>query len=346
MKTDPVNTPLVSVLIPAFNCEQFIAAALEALLGQSFSDFECIIVNDGSTDETESKIAAFNDSRIRYVLLPRNRGIVDALNAGLDIANGKYILRTDADDIVMPGMIEDLVTYMESNPDCVVCGANMLTIGSNKVYSYPSENDELKIHTLESCPFSHSTVIIRHAVLRQTGHRYSNKYKDAEDYALWSALLPLGQFHNLEKCTLFYRESPTQITAGREYGATVYKSRDAIYRFQGMTYFRLNEEDSALYARLVLNDSPADEKKFQRIAEVMRIVVQANEFQHLFDQRLLKKKLFIKWFWFCVNYPGRISIVISTFVKGLRKTGNIHRVGYVLSLALHIARASRNKQSR
>ena len=94
-----MNVPAVSVILPAYNCEKYIAKAIDSVLHQTFTDFELIIINDGSTDQTEKIVKSFSDPRILYQLNNTNKGLVFTLNKGIDIAKGRYIARMDGDDI-------------------------------------------------------------------------------------------------------------------------------------------------------------------------------------------------------------------------------------------------------
>jgi glycosyltransferase involved in cell wall biosynthesis len=97
--------PAVSVILPAYNCEKYIAQAIESVLQQTFTDLELIIINDGSIDKTESIILSFSDPRIIYLKNEINRGLIFTLNKAIEIAQGNYIARMDADDISLPARI-------------------------------------------------------------------------------------------------------------------------------------------------------------------------------------------------------------------------------------------------
>ncbi|HTI09037.1 MAG TPA: glycosyltransferase family 2 protein, partial [Puia sp.] len=120
-----MKDPLVSVLMPAYNCEGYVENSIKGILAQGYENFEFVIVNDGSTDSTKSKIRSFSDGRIKYLENATNRGLVATLNLGLGYCGGKYILRADADDYAFPYIMENFVRFMEAHPDYVVCGANI-----------------------------------------------------------------------------------------------------------------------------------------------------------------------------------------------------------------------------
>jgi glycosyltransferase involved in cell wall biosynthesis len=318
--------PMVSVLMPAYNCERYVGEAIRGVLEQSFADLELIVINDGSGDGTAGIIRGFSDDRIVFLENEKNIGLVRTLNRGLDVARGKYILRTDADDIAFPGMAAALVGFMESHPDYIVCGGNMQVIGEDRIFHYVSDNDHLKVFTLNKCPFSHSTVIIRREVLEEKGLRYNEFYKDGEDHALWSALLPYGKFHNLDEVTLFYRESPTQITASNSYSANYDELRRKVFAFQGGRYFGLSADEAEVYARLVTQAKVAGRSELEKMGEVMVKALRANAENGLFSPALLRKSLFIKWHWACMRSYFLGRGVFKTYFRYIVATGNILRL--------------------
>ena len=110
--------PEITVLMPVYNGEKYLRPAIESILNQTFSDFEFLIINDGSTDNSESIILSYKDERIRYVKNENNLKLIKTLNKGIDLARGKYIARMDADDISLPTRLEREIEYMESHPEC------------------------------------------------------------------------------------------------------------------------------------------------------------------------------------------------------------------------------------
>jgi glycosyltransferase involved in cell wall biosynthesis len=200
---------LVSVLIPVYNASEFLKEAVSSILNQSFLDIEVILVDDCSTDNSVELIKSFTDQRIRIVELAENRGIGGALNVGLAIATGKYILRMDADDIALPDRIAKQVEFMENHPEIGVSGAlAQFFDGANFNSSIPQE--QLKPNLLLDCVFAHPTVIIRKSILDSYGIEFSGYL---EDYELWVKLSSLTEFGLLSEVVLQYRRSENQFTA-------------------------------------------------------------------------------------------------------------------------------------
>lgn len=110
-----MSTPLVSVILPAFNAEMFLRESISSILNQSLKNIELVIINDGSTDSTEDIIKSFSDNRIVYLKNTINLGIIKTLNKGIDNAKGKYIARMDADDISMPNRLKRQIEVLEND---------------------------------------------------------------------------------------------------------------------------------------------------------------------------------------------------------------------------------------
>ena len=207
---------LVSVILPAYNAQDTIAESIDSILNQSFRDFELIVINDGSTDATEKVIAQYDDSRIRYFANPGNQGLIYTLNRGLELSQGKYIARMDADDISLPARFEKQVRILEEHPEIIVCGTQIKGFGLSKASKYiftaKEKSGELKYWLLKYPCFAHPSVMIRRQVLTEHHICYDKDYLHAEDYKLWVDLSSYGDFYNIQEVLLRYRISDTQIT--------------------------------------------------------------------------------------------------------------------------------------
>ena len=113
--------PLVSIVIPVYNGEKYLAECLDSVFAQTYSNWELVIINDGSSDGTENVILRYQDKRIKYLPNHTNKGIIFSLNRGLQESNGVYIARLDADDVALPSRIEKQVEFLTKNPEYVMC---------------------------------------------------------------------------------------------------------------------------------------------------------------------------------------------------------------------------------
>lgn len=198
--------------MPVYNAGRYLADAIESILNQTFENFELIIVNDGSTDESAFVIQSYIDGRIKFINHKVNAGLVASLNTGLQYATGKYIARMDQDDVSMPHRLQLQYDYMEQHPDCVLLGTQVKVMGENKYSKMYTGSNDLKASLLFGTSFAHPCVMMRASVLVQNHIQYSEQFKHAEDYGLWTQLALHGQIANLNEVCLEYRKHASQYT--------------------------------------------------------------------------------------------------------------------------------------
>lgn len=209
----------VTILLPAYNAALYLRDSLDSIMRQAFKDFDVLLIDDGSMDDT-SKIAieySNIDRRIKYYKNKKNIGLIKTLNKGLSLAKGEYIVRMDADDIMFDDRLYKQVKYMDSNPECFVCGGQMEYIGglTGMAPILPQKYEDLLYLSLINCPLYHPTTIIRNSAIKQFGLKYNDSYKHAEDYKFWSDIIfsHPNSIANIKDVVLFYRISNNQITA-------------------------------------------------------------------------------------------------------------------------------------
>lgn len=182
-----MHEPLVSVLMPVYNAQDYLAQAIESILVQSYVNFELLICNDGSTDKSIEIINEYKDSRIRYIENIKNSGISFTRNRLIDQAKGVYIAWLDADDIALPERLLKQVTFLENHSDYGIFGSYAKTINQNDVVTgnldHLREDRYLRIDLLFRSSFITSSVMIRKQVLEGLSF---DKYGVTEDYKLWT----------------------------------------------------------------------------------------------------------------------------------------------------------------
>ncbi|MGN6725846.1 MAG: glycosyltransferase family 2 protein [Tepidisphaeraceae bacterium] len=202
--------PKVSVILPAYNSERYIGAAVQSILDQTFGDFEFIIVNDGSTDGTEAILRKFagRDSRIKLISRP-NTGYVRALNEAAEHASGTYVARMDGDDIALPERFARQVAYLDAHPEAVIVGTSYDLIDHRgrrlRTQHQPTDDAALQRDCLAgTTPLCHPTTMFRRSSFEQAG-RYDEAFYPAEDLNLWLRLGEIGQLACLPDVLLRYR---------------------------------------------------------------------------------------------------------------------------------------------
>lgn len=185
--------PVVTVLMAVYNGEKYLCEAIESILDQTYTNFEFLIINDGSSDRTEEIILSYNDKRIRYIKNEQNLKLIASLNKGLDLAKGKYIARMDADDISLPERLKKQVEFMERNTDHILVASCVSFIPDEEIYGTQSlSSDEIRYKLLSNNCIYHTSVMLRKSMLN--GHYYSNHYLHVEDYEFWTRLIGIGKF--------------------------------------------------------------------------------------------------------------------------------------------------------
>jgi glycosyltransferase involved in cell wall biosynthesis len=210
-----MSTPRVSIVMAVYNGQAHLKEALDSLLDQTFTDFEVVLVNDGSTDDTHDIITSYTDSRIHLHDNPKNLGLIASLNTGLALAKGEYIARMDADDVALPARLERQVKFLDTHPHIGVCGTWIKTLGAGREYieRFPVTHAEITSRLLFTNALAHPTVMFRAEIARNHHLTYSADYPHAEDYAFWVAWSKVTQLANLPEVLLRYRIHPNQIGA-------------------------------------------------------------------------------------------------------------------------------------
>lgn len=212
-------TPKISVILPVYNAQSYLRESIESILNQSFEDFELIMINDGSTDDSLSIMESYTDQRIR-IINQSNAGLPISLNRAIAIAQGQYLARQDADDISLPERLAKQVAYLDSHPQCALLGtwAQILVekTPTDRSLSHPHLNGDIQLKLLFFNCFVHSSVMIRKSALETTGLYPEEKEKfPPEDYDLWLRIAKHWEVANLPEVLLQYRELPNSISRSK-----------------------------------------------------------------------------------------------------------------------------------
>lgn len=215
-----VNAPHISVVLPVYNGTRYLRAAVESILAQTFADFECIIIDDGSRDDSAAVVASIDDPRIRFHR-QANIGLAATLNRGISLAQGKYIVRQDQDDLSDPRRLALQVAFMDSHPDCALLGTRATIMADDaptgRYHDHPLDDTVLKLDLLFNNPFVHSSVMLRRdMVLEIGGYATDLARQPPEDYELWSRLARRFTVANLNQRLVHYREVSSSMSRDGE----------------------------------------------------------------------------------------------------------------------------------
>ena len=209
MTTIMKDTPSISVLMPVRNAETFLKEAVDSILGQTFTDFEFIIIDDASTDRSPEIIRSYTDSRIKFIQNKSNQGNHISRNIGLEKACGKYIAAMDADDRALPERLLTQYHYMEQHPDVLACGC--LFYVNSTIISKPLNDRDIRIALLHDNCFLHPSLFIRTEVMQAIGG-YDKEYRYSADYDFVCRISLLGKITNLPDVLTEYRMHKEQIS--------------------------------------------------------------------------------------------------------------------------------------
>lgn len=211
------DTPPLSVLMPVYNAARFLASALDSILSQDFGEFECIVINDGSTDQSPSILEDYQrrDARLR-VVHQRNVGLVDTLNRGVAMSRAPLVARIDADDVCLPGRFKTQMQYFLGRDDLAVLGGQIQLIDEEgrllRLVDYPAGGEELEALLRIGSPVAHPAVMLRKAAVEKVG-LYRQAFTHAEDYDLWLRLHEAGYaIENLMVPLIGYRQHSENVS--------------------------------------------------------------------------------------------------------------------------------------
>lgn len=284
---DAKREPIVSVIMPAYNVANYIGEAIESILQQTFTDFELLIIDDGSVDNTLDIIKGYLllDSRIRIIENVSNKGLPYTENLGLKEAKGEYIAIMHSDDIALPDRLEAQVAFFKIHGDVSILGTQMQYLGTEYCTSYPTFHNDIKVMLLEGNCFGHPTIMMRRADIERDKLIYNEgEYALAEDFKMWLDAVVCGlKTANLQNVHLKYRLHENQITS---------QKRDAILEVDRK--LRLEYLNTFARGRLTENEIQLILNKYENssLIEQLKIfyqIKQINETTAFFEVNSLNK---------------------------------------------------------
>ena len=300
-----MNVPILSILMPVYNVENYIEEAVYSILNQTFRDFELIILDDCSPDKSLQIVKNITDPRIMIYHGEKNVGLANILNVGLKLARGKYIGRMDSDDISDLSRFEKQITYMESHPDVDLCSCAMELFGAkNDIWIRNSNFEEIKISALFFSPILHASSVWRRKSFE--GLEFRQEMVPAEDYDLWTRAIAKGlKLINIPEVLYKYRIHPTQITTNV---SSVQKLSDVKTNYLHMIFPNGDVDDIIIVDVICENDLYILKKSINKLLDI-------NKINSFFNPTLLRKRL---WNYYCVQviklFNRRINIKL---LKGL-----------------------------
>ncbi|MEJ3719663.1 glycosyltransferase [Paenibacillus polymyxa] len=279
--------PRASVILPVYNNTAFVLEAIHSILAQTYSDFELIVIDDGSTDGSTFLISQISDPRVIKIFHSTNRGLIASLNEGLKKANGEYIVRMDSDDISTPDRLAVQIAFMDQNPLVDVCGAAFTSSSGGSIKVNPASHDEIKTWLLFHCCICHPAVIMRNSMIRRLGIQYDSNYPHAEDYELWNRLAFQVQMANLPINVLYYRQHNGQVSNQHKaiQDATARRIRQRQFSKLGLELS--DEENQIMLDILEFKVNPYDYGSYTRALGFANWVLDQNSKYLVYNQEML-----------------------------------------------------------
>jgi len=287
--------------MPVYNRENLIKFSVESIINQTFTDFEFIIVNDGSTDKTAEIIESYNDKRIKLIHNEQNSGIVFSRNKGIENASGKYIAMFDSDDIAYPTKNQEQITFLEQNSDFGMIGTWAKFIDENgnhtgKSWKLPADSKKIPAMMLFRNYFVQASVIARREALPK--HLYSTGYDIVEDSKMWFEISLNHKVWNLQKYLLDYRVHTGNVTnTGNE--KQIRHSRKLFkYIFKHLE-IEITEKELDAHFLIKNSDKIKSISELKEIENWLKKIINQNKKIKLYDEDILRKVIQNRWLKVC-----------------------------------------------
>lgn len=263
-----MSAPRLSVILPVYNGAAYLAEAVGSVLNQTFREFELFVIDDASTDGSASVAEQFDDSRVRVIRQEENRRLPATLNRGLDLAQGEWVARMDADDICHPLRFEKQIRLLERNPEIGICGTWVRLFGGAAAMTqeYPVSPDSVEAFRHFHCPFAHPTVMMRRKVLEEFRLRYDPSAQAVEDFDLWNRLLVHTRGANIPENLLSYRLHESSVTC-RNWRVMDENSSVVLRSVLKSILPNVTEEQARFHRQVSMAEIPPDLVSLQRAGE-------------------------------------------------------------------------------
>ncbi len=312
-----MTNPKISVLTAVYNSAELIRPAIESVLNQTFGDFEWVIINDATPDNSIEIIESYDDPRIKIYHNQTNMGLAASLNKGLDLCTGEYIARMDTDDVCYPNRFEQQVKFMESHPEIAIAGSWVNLTGDWKgLWKTPVSHEEIQCKLLFNSAIAHPTVIMRKSMLDKFSLRYDDRLKKIQDYDLWVRASQVVKLANIPEVLLDYR-----IDIQAKSPEVVKRSNEVIYGIRQMQLSRLgiqlssNDADNFHY----ISANQLNKVDTKAINNLFRDILAKNKQAKIYNQKALQRHLGRTWIRMVLKKPTAIfSTPLSLMITAIK----------------------------
>ena len=272
--------PNISVIMSTYNRENIILDSVYSILNQTISDFEFIIIDDASQDNTFQEIKSINDNRIRLYKNIENRGCTFNYHTAQNLARGKYIAHIDDDDISLPQRLEKQFDYMEKNPDICLSGTFIETFGENirPSWVFYTDSDLIDLSMNFYNPLCHSSVMYRKSFMEENGINYNFNYLCAQDYELYmQILLNGGKITNIDEVLVRYKMHSDRLTDNYETQQIQIKNAENVKK---KLLSRMFTPEEVMHIQELVKDFPFNKYNTDNVLEAVDLVSQKNKYKN------------------------------------------------------------------
>jgi glycosyltransferase involved in cell wall biosynthesis len=330
----------VSVILPVHNGMPYLPEAVQSIRAQSSRDWELILIEDGSQDETASYIEALEDDRIRIHTNPAQMGLAASINKGFALAKGEYIARMDADDVAEPQRLERQIRYFENHREVAICGTWARTFGARKdqEWRYPERDADIKAEMLFASVIVHSSAMFRRSAIAELGIRYDESLEAAQDYALWVEYQDQVGFANVPEFLMRYRIHAEQV--GKRIGARQQEVAEQV-REKQLSHLGIdaNSIEKTLHHRIARWDFDDSVSSLKPIESWLLRNINANTASNYFDAGALGRAVERRW-WNACRRLARMGRAAWTQYRrsdlaGLGSRSNLEKSVFAAKSALY-----------
>lgn len=285
--------PLISVVMPVFNSEQYILEAINSILNQTLTDFEFIIINDGSTDKTQAILNTITDIRVRKIDNIVQKGNYKCRNIGMSVAKGCFIAVMDGDDIAKPTRLAVQYEFMCKMPNCVALGSSIELIKNDDVFkrtNYIQSSDEIRIGLLKDNMCTHPSLMIRAETLKKNQIFYNESYLYASDYDLMVRLSQIGEICNLSEALLQYRIHSNQITSKYRKQQSSFADQIRLKQLSQVLHINPKKRETKMHL-LLMRDNKVKKNEIKRMERWFVKILNKNAKYKVYNNEKLKSFL-------------------------------------------------------
>ena len=307
----PPGNCAVTVIMSVYNGEVYLRESIESILDQSHRDFFFVIVDDGSEDNTSQILKGYKDQRIRLLRNGENIGLTRTLNKVIPSITTPYYVLQDADDISVRNRLERLISFMEENPGIIACGSNYRVIGQDQQTNFPIEHDDIRVSFFLGISALIHPAIFRTEVIHQQNIRYSERFRYAQDFKLWTDICRSFRVSNVNDILYLFRKHDHQVSETKS-GA----QRETVTRvcFEELDRFGIQptEKESILHEKLISRKEFQSCKNIRMLRKWLKKLIKQNRLSSYFPEESFQRQVYrrgryLKDSYFVQNYFASVK---------------------------------------